>query len=278
MAMTDRPSLPFSPLEVFRWYLENGVDESIGDDPVDRRRKTEPASALPARQGGPAAAPPSGQTLHSHASQLQEGSRPTFDGDGAAARAAAADSLESLRLALSTFEDCPLKHTATNLVFGDGNPEADVMLIGEAPGADEDRQGLPFVGVSGRLLDRMLASIGLDRTNVYISNILPWRPPGNRKPTPAETTMCLPFMHRHIELVAPKILVLLGGTAVSNLLGRREGITKLRGRWLVYNGANCGEIATLPTFHPAFLLRSPGLKKESWGDFLSLRERLDRFL
>src|SRR5690606_40495524 len=155
----------------------------------------------------------------------------------------------------ASFDACALKHTATNLVFGDGSPEAALMCVGEAPGADEDRAGRPFVGVSGQLLDRMLASIGYDRSRARIANILPWRPPGNRKPTAAETAMCLPFIRRQIELVRPQVLLLLGGTAVANLLGRTEGIQKLRGRWQTYRTAD-GEIPVMPTFHPAFLLRT----------------------
>jgi DNA polymerase len=174
---------------------------------------------------------------------------------------------------MQRFEGCALKDTATNLVFGDGNPKAPVMFIGEAPGADEDRQGLPFVGVSGQLLDRMLAAIGLDRGGAYITNILPWRPPGNRKPTTAEITSCLPFIERHIALVAPRILVLVGGTAASTLLDRSEGITKLRGRWLNYRRPGL-EIATMPMYHPAFLLRQSGLKREAWHDLLEIKNRL----
>jgi DNA polymerase len=187
------------------------------------------------------------------------------------------------------FDLCPLKKTAANTVFGAGNPEAKVMLIGEAPGADEDRQGQPFVGVSGQLLDRMLASIGLDRSSVYITNMLAWRPPGNRKPTLEETTMCLPFIRRHIELVAPKVLVFVGGTSATTLLERRDGITRLRGRWFDYPPNNSGDggdndggdgneelaaIAAMPIFHPAYLLRNPGLKRQAWIDLLAIKARL----
>ena len=178
---------------------------------------------------------------------------------------------------MQQFEGCSLKHTAMNLVFGDGNPEARIMFIGEAPGADEDREGLPFVGVSGQLLDRMIGAIGLDRTSAYITNILPWRPPGNRKPTTNEVTICVPFIRRHIELVNPRVLVLVGGTSASALLGRSEGITRLRGRWLMYrvdgpDGAN--EVPTMPIYHPAYLLRQSALKREAWRDMLTIQERL----
>jgi DNA polymerase len=172
------------------------------------------------------------------------------------------------------FEGLALRETATNLVFGDGNPNARVMIVGEAPGADEDRQGLPFVGVSGQLLDRMLACIGLDRSQFYITNMLHWRPPGNRKPTTAEITASLPFVERQIELVAPQILVPVGGTAASTLLGASEGITKLRGRWRLYQRPGL-EIPALATYHPAFLLRQPGLKRDAWHDLLEIKNKLN---
>jgi DNA polymerase len=189
--------------------------------------------------------------------------------------AKAAVDLSALREALQQFDGCALKKTATNLVFADGNPTADVMLVGEAPGADEDRQGKPFVGVSGQLLDRMMAAIGLDRSTFYITNVCFWRPPGNRKPTEAELAAQLPFVTRHIELVRPKILVLVGGSSAQGLLGLNDGITRLRGRWFDYASSNLPKpIPTIPIFHPAYLLRQPGLKREAWRDLLKLRQRL----
>lgn len=205
-----------------------------------------------------------------------------FDRPAEAAREAArsADSLEALKAVIDGFEGCGLKVTATNTVFADGVPGADVMVIGEAPGADEDRQGKPFVGVSGQLLDRMLASIGLSRTeSVYITNILPWRPPGNRQPTPAEIATCIPFVERHIELAAPKLLMFAGGTSAKSLMGRKEGITRLRGTWIDWPQPNSGgSIPALATYHPAYLLRSPGQKSSAWKDLLALRRRLDEVL
>lgn len=184
-------------------------------------------------------------------------------------------SLEELRQALMDFDACTLKHTATNLVFGDGNPKGRVMLVGEAPGADEDRQGIPFVGLSGQLLDRIIGSIGLDRTSVYITNIVPWRPPGNRQPTSQEIALCAPFIRRHIELVNPEFLILVGGVSAKTLLDTNEGIMKLRGRWLEYSSPGLPHpIKTLATFHPAFLLRSPGQKEFSWRDMLMLKAAL----
>ena len=195
--------------------------------------------------------------------------------DRGRALADASKDLESLRAALENFEGCGLKKTAKSLVFGDGNPFAEVMFIGEAPGADEDRDGIPFVGVSGKLLDRMIASIGLDRQSVYITNILPWRPPGNREPTRGEIAACLPFICRHIALVDPKILVLVGGTSAKTLLGRKEGIMRLRGRWMPLGSGKLDRpIPALAMFHPAFLLRSPGQKATAWKDLLMIKAKL----
>ena len=160
-----------------------------------------------------------------------------------------------MRAALEAFQGCSLKATATQLVFADGAPDASIMLVGEAPGADEDRNGRPFVGRAGKLLDRMLASIGLDRTKVYIANVVPWRPPGNRTPTLQETTICLPFMMRQIALVNPRWLVCLGASATQTLLGAKEGITRARGVWREYANEDGRAIPALPMFHPAYLLR-----------------------
>ncbi|MFZ1964019.1 MAG: uracil-DNA glycosylase, partial [Roseiarcus sp.] len=185
--------------------------------------------------------------------------------------AAAARSLEELRAALERFQGCGLKATATQLVFADGAPEARIMLVGEAPGGDEDRIGRPFVGRAGHLLDRMLAAIGLDRTKVYIANVVPWRPPGNRTPTPQETAVCLPFVRRQIALVAPRLLVCLGGSATQTLLGVKEGITRTRGVWRDYQGDDGAAIPTLPMFHPAYLLRQPAAKRQAWADLRKLK-------
>ena len=190
-----------------------------------------------------------------------------------------AQSIEALREELLRFEGCALKHTAMNLVFSDGNPNSGIMLVGEAPGEDEDRQGLPFVGVSGKLLDRMLASIGLDRTSVYISNILFWRPPGNRSPTDAEIAACLPFAERHIALVQPKVLIMLGGVAAKSLLRTKDGITRIRGKWTEYTPAlgkaDATPIKCLPIYHPAYLLRQPTAKRQAWNDLLLLKQTLN---
>jgi uracil-DNA glycosylase family 4 len=175
---------------------------------------------------------------------------------------------------LEAFDGCPLKATATRLVFADGNPQSRLMLVGEAPGADEDRQGKPFVGRAGRLLDKMLAAIGLDRSHVYIVNIVPWRPPGNRTPTPQETSICLPFIQRQIELAAPRLLVTVGAPSTLTLLGVTEGILKARGRWRDYQiGART--IPAMPILHPAYLLRTPSQKRLAWRDLQAIRKAYD---
>ena len=253
---------PKDALAALRWQVEAGADEAIGDTPVDR---TAPrlAPVAPPPETKPAAprrqAAPLGSTEEALAS--------------ARTLAQGASTLEELRAALESFEGCALKHTATNLVFADGNPEARIMVLGEGPGAEEDRQGLPFVGASGRLLDRMLAGIGHDRTSVYISNILFWRPPGNRTPTGDEIAACLPFVERHIELVDPAYLVLMGGSSAKTLLARSEGILKLRGHWYHYQHAGLPRpIPALASLHPAYLLRQPAQKRLAWRDLLSLHE------
>ena len=184
-----------------------------------------------------------------------------------------AANLDDLRKLLESFEGCSLRNTATQLVFADGNPQGRVMFVGEAPGHEEDISGRPFVGRSGKLLDRMIEAIGLDRTKVYIANVVPWRPPGNRTPTPQETAICLPFIRRQIELANPDILVCLGGPSMQTLLGTKDGITRMRGRWFPFDTGS-REIRALATFHPAFLLRSPLQKRLSWRDFLAIKKAL----
>ena len=258
-----------SPRQLLDFYLEAGADAAVGETPVDRFAAIEPAPAAPrAARPAPAATAFAAPLATPIAPQAP-------DAAAMAAREAAksATSLEELRAILDKFDGCALKATATQLVFADGNPKARVMFVGEAPGRDEDIEGLPFVGRSGKLLDRMLAAIGLDRTSVYIANIVPWRPPGNRTPTPQESQICLPFTLRQIELVDPDILVCLGGPSAQTLLGIKDGITKTRGRWFTFNSGN-REIRAIPTFHPAFLLRSPLQKRFAWRDFLAIKKAL----
>lgn len=188
--------------------------------------------------------------------------------------ASAAATLDALREAMANFEGCNLRYTAKSLVFADGNPQAPLMLVGEAPGRDEDLEGRPFVGRSGKLLDRILAAIGRDRTSCSIANVVPWRPPGNREPSPMETEICRPFIERQIELVAPRVLVTLGNPSTKALLKVQGGITGTRGRWHAYRTASGLEIPAMPTFHPAYLLRNPAHKKLAWRDFLEIKTKL----
>ena len=265
------PSRDTPGRDLLDFYAETGVDALLGERPVDRFASTAPAAPA-ARATRPTAPPADFDTV----------SRPTRaaptapDAAVMQARSAAknAKTLDELRTILDNFEGCALKPTASQLVFADGNPEARLMLVGEAPGRDEDIEGLPFVGRSGKLLDRMLTAIGFDRTSVYIANIVPWRPPGNRTPTPQESQICLPFILRQIELADPDILVCLGGPSAQTLLGLKEGITKTRGRWFAF-ATGKREIRAMPTFHPAFLLRSPLQKRFAWRDFLAIKKALD---
>lgn len=251
------------------WYIEAGVDETIGEEPL--ARCAEPAPDVPE---APAPAGNREKDTPTAAPVAVAAHRPPV----AAAVAAAADatSLDELRAVLAAFDGCALAKTATNLVFGDGSASARVVLVGEAPGSEEDRRGLPFVGPSGLLLDRMLASIGLSRTDVFISNTVFWRPPGNRSPSSGEVAVCMPFLERMIELIDPPILVALGGPAANALLGRGESIGKLRGRWFTYQTPRLPRpVATTALFHPAYLLRTPGQKRLAWRDLLALRHKLD---
>lgn len=267
-------------LAALKLQLEFGVDETIGDTPVNRYTRAEIDKQAPLHKPYPRVP----NTKHSAragdqrdikqkvATGPQKTSQDVLESAGVASTA---QTLEELRTELNEFNGCALKRTATNLVFADGNPEANVMIIGEAPGADEDRLGLPFVGVSGRLLDQMLNFIGLDRSTTYITNILPWRPPGNRKPTQTEVAVCLPFTKRHIELVKPKVLLLAGGAAASTLLDTNQSISRIRGRWQTYSSSGLMDpIIALPTFHPAYLLRTPGQKRLSWRDLITLKIKL----
>lgn len=267
---------------ILEWYLSVGVDEALADAPVDRFETSKQAlarGAQPAaeRRASPASAPafapfaPSA-VLPPRTSGQKPAPSPAEAAVVANAReiAAACDDFAALEAAIRAFDGCPLKAGALNTVIADGTFGADLMLIGEAPGADEDRLGKPFVGRAGQLLDRMLAAIGRDRArDAYIANVLFWRPPANRKPDPVETASCRPFVERLIELSKPKVIVLLGGTPTTALLGLGEGITRLRGRWQEWQG-----IPVMPTLHPAYLLRQPQAKREAWHDLLAVRRRL----
>jgi DNA polymerase len=271
--------VPGSLVELLRWYADMGVDVALDATPHDRTREpAAPPAAAPRKNADPAkdeaprpraaALPPApvAPGVATPAAALEQEAREA---------AASARTLAELREHLLRFEGCGLKATATQLVFGSGEAGAEVMFVGEAPGADEDRQGAPFVGRAGQLLDKMLASIGLDRGKVYIANVVPWRPPGNRTPTPLETAACLPFTRRQIELVAPKILVCLGAPSAQTLLNSKEGITRLRGRWFDY-AAGDATIKAIAMLHPAYLLRQPAQKKLAWRDLRLLTKEIAR--
>lgn len=263
-------------LDALKWQIEAGADEAIGDEPLNRlAARPAPAPAAPPAPQVPPARPPAAFTP---AALTPAALTSASETQASAQRlAAGARSIDEVRQALEAFEGCPLKATATNLCLYDGNPEARIMIVGEAPGAQEDRQGKPFVGPAGQLLDRMLAAIGLDRGRVYITNLLYWRPPGNRNPTPGEIASCLPFLERQIEILQPKLLLLVGGMSAKTLLNRSEGILKLRGRWADYHHPRLAHpIPALPTLHPAYLLRQPAQKREAWRDLLSFAEAMER--
>jgi DNA polymerase len=257
---------------LLRWYVDQGLDETIGEEAVDRFAAPQPVSAaaatLPVRAPTPMRAPPPAPRapVPLESPQLVEDAR---------ALAERCTNLAELEAAVRAFEGCALKRTAKNTVFADGTPGAPVMIVGEAPGADEDRLGKPFVGVSGQLMDRMMEAIGLTRSGgFYITNILFWRPPGNRTPTLAEQAMCLAFTRRHVELAKPKLLVLAGGVAAKAVLDTTDGIMRLRGKWASYRLGDGTDLPTMPTFHPAYLLRTPASKRQSWQDLLAIDKKL----
>ncbi|RXV60093.1 uracil-DNA glycosylase [Roseovarius sp. A46] len=265
----ESPLTSETALASLAWQIELGATEAIGDAPVNRYD-------LPDKTAQPAARPPA-QPATTHEIAAPATTAPA-DGDPVAdaqAAAATATTLDALRAALGTYPHCNLKRGARNLVFADGDPAARVMIIGEAPGRDEDLQGRPFVGRAGQLLDRMFAAIGLSRgdanpeTALYITNISPWRPPQNRDPSAEEIAMLRPFMARHVALAAPDLVVLMGNVSCDAGLGRR-GITRLRGQWAQAYGK-----PALPMFHPAYLLRNPSAKREAWADLLALKARLE---
>ncbi len=272
--MTEAPDTRALLLAALRLQLEWGADEALLEAPLDR---TVPRLAAP---GLAAPAPDTGGAEPAAARPRPAAPRPALVAPPAATRAAelaaGAASLDELKAAMAAFDGSTLRETATNLVFADGATGAALMLVGEAPGADEDRLGRPFVGVSGQLLDRMLGSIGLSRDhNCYITNILPFRPPGNRTPTDAEIALFLPFVLRHIVLAKPKRLMLLGGVAAKSLLRAKDGITRLRGRWREVTISEGTTLPALATLHPAYLLRNPAAKRDAWADLLLLRKTLN---
>jgi DNA polymerase len=255
--------------QLLAFYLEAGVDCALMDTPVNRL--ADPDLAPVASETAPARPVRVAAPLPAARAEVAQAPEAAILSAREAARTA--PTLEALRALLENFDGCALKSTATRLVFSDGNPQARIMFVGEAPGREEDLEGLPFVGRSGKLLDRMIAAIGLDRSSAYIANVIPWRPPGNRTPTPQETQICLPFIQRQIELVNPDVLVTLGNPSTQTLLSTREGIMKTRGRWLEYDTGS-RVIRALATFHPAYLLRSPSYKRLAWQDLRAIAKAL----
>ncbi len=263
-------SSTLSPLAALQWQIDSGADEVIGQESGLQNWKAATTSVATAKVSRPPlqvvpgnVSSPAPQTMRNlpHVPSMVR-----------------AQTLADLRQELADFTGCPLKQTATNLVFSDGNPEAQIMFVGEAPGEDEDRKGLPFVGVSGQLLNTMLSTIGLNRGNIYISNVIFWRPPGNRSPTEAEIAACLPFIERHISIIKPKALILLGAVAAKAILKTNDGITKMRGKWRDYRpeGRDDFVVPALPIYHPAYLLRQAGAKRQAWNDLRQLNKFISK--
>lgn len=247
---------------LLNWYVAAGIGEVTDAEPRDRFQATSPRK--------PVTAPVSAGKSSAPLATTREQYRDTGE------IAAACETLAELRAAITVFDGCALKRTATNTVVGSGDKNAALMVIGEAPGAEEDRQGLPFVGPAGQLLDQMLAAISLERRAVYVSNILPWRPPGNRSPTAEEIALCQPLIERQIALVRPCVLLLVGGISAKSLLNEKQGITRLRGTWREFTPAGLADpVATMATFHPAYLLRQPTAKREVWHDLLAIQKKLE---
>lgn len=253
--------------QLLQWYHEMGVDEAIEDTPVNQLEKIKKENAMSTFQAKRTASAGGVPLQNPENGKLQ--TRELVDG---------CKTREALEKVVRDFKGLAITKTATNTVFCDGNPEADIMMIGEAPGAEEDIQGIPFCGASGKMLEQALAYIGLERSrNFYITNTIFWRPPGNRKPTPEELAVCEPFLQKHIALVKPKLIILIGGTAVTGVLGQKQGITALRGKFFNYTNPYLdGNIDTTAIFHPSYLLRSPGQKRFFWQDLLKLRQHIEQ--
>ena len=274
--MSERSNGTISYEELLGFYSEAGVDTPLDDKPIDRFKQS--AEIIKQVAAARETAVPQQRANVRHTPRHAPPQRISVEGQVATAHELArnAKNLDELFEALKSFNGCTLKLTAKNTCFADGTPHSKLMLVGEAPGREEDLQGIPFVGRSGMLLNRILAAIGLKREDVYIANTIPWRPPGNRTPTPMETELCRPFIERQIELSAPKILVALGGPAMQVLTGVKNGIIRTRGQWLSHHLENGKTIPVMPTFHPAYLLRTPSQKKLAWADFLEIRNALDQ--
>ena len=269
---------PIQAAEALRWWVRAGVDAALDETPHDRFAESAGADRRAGRMRRRArACADSARDGLARAPERRAANRRKQRRLRLARSLKAATDLEMLRSAMAEFDGCALKRTATQLVFADGVPGSRLMFVGEAPGGDEDRIGRPFVGRAGQLLDRMLGAIGLDRRSVYIANVVPWRPPGNRTPTLQETQACLPFIRRQIDLADPEFLVCLGGSAVQTLLGVQGGITRVAGLMVRLTRAKSGRpIRALAMFHPAYLLRQPAQKRLAWADMRALADALNK--
>lgn len=281
------------PRQILAWYLDAGVDEAVGETPIDRfalagealAKRAEQAETMLKSAQVERDAQPAKTSARDRTAASFEGPAPVKPRDtgvseeqvkNAVALAGAAKSVDDLRSALEGFEGCPLKKNAMNLVFGDGNPAAKVVLIGDAPGADEDRKGVPFVGPAGELFDKMLASIGLDRSSVFLANTVFWRPPGNRTPLAGEIAVCLPFVERLIELIDPAMLITVGGAATHELLAQQGNVSRLVGKWYTFETPRMSHpISATAIYHPEFLIKSPAMKRQAWQNLLMVRAKLD---
>lgn len=275
--MLNQTPCSISYEELLNFYKESGVDAVLTDSPVDRFNQSASLEKKSIQTVNISHNQQTSPTIKSPNHPLPTPS--IIQGEPSAIESAkSANTLDELKSALLAFNGCSLKLTAKNTCFSDGTAGSPLMLIGEAPGREEDIQGIPFVGKAGRLLNKILASIGLSRNSVYIANTIPWRPPGNRTPTPREVALCRPFIEQQIHLAKPRILIALGGVATQFLTGAQNGIIRTRGKWLTYEGEDNIKIPVMPTFHPAYLLRTPSQKKLTWIDFLEVKNRLDSLL
>lgn len=281
--------------ELLRFYDEAGLDIGLSDEPINRFLLNNETTAPNNRR---AASINNQQEVSGASRSGAPQKRDYFSGGQSAAiqprtnaattqivpdatqieyaraAAASANTLEDLRNALANFDGCGLKFTARNLCFSDGNPQSELMFVGEAPRRDEDIEGIPFAGQTGQLFDKMVNALGYQRENIYIANVIPWRPPGNRQPTPLEIELCRPFIERQIELASPKVIVALGGIAATLLTGNNGGILRMRGTWMIHKTSSGQEIPVMPTLNPAYLLRSPAQKRFSWRDLLNVKMKL----
>ena len=257
--------------EILEWYLTAGVDETCGEVPF---ALAEPAKEMPriVPAAVSAAVRPAENSARPATTELAQATINACQ--SARELCQKAETLEELKKMVEEFDGCALKLTTNKTVFGYGSGTARLLLIGEAPGADEDRSGIPFVGRSGQLLEKMLKAIGFDRNECFITNVLPWRPPGNRTPTEGEIAVCLPFLKRQIDLVSPEVIMILGGSAANALLDNGEPISRMRGKWLEYKKSDGGKVPVLASFHPAYLLRNSGQKAKAWVDMLRMKQKL----